>query len=277
MLTERNSVRDKQKKLFLSGISSSCDVINQTGDRDKVFIGSEFNEINTSAKNFRDLGSTVKKAVPEMFWHFKPWAAYSAHTRKRCLCWNTDGSAVQLTFLRKGLVFLCACMCACTHVRVYACVRVHWKECRSGRKTEKTQALASSLFATLPPCDSEHVTKTPVHTERGGGTIFNTLSLSLHLSENKGETAGIRWDPLRGGPTPHSLSRKAGFPFSDTPSVQWMLLCRQKMPPGFGSSVQPKEKWLMLISSREGRDSDTHLLVKCWNKVKRFQTEQAGS
>ena len=73
MLTERSSVRDKQKKLFLfdSDISSSCDVINQTGD--KVFIGSEFNEINTtSAKNFKDLGLRVGEALPETFWHFKP-------------------------------------------------------------------------------------------------------------------------------------------------------------------------------------------------------------
>lgn len=75
MLTERSSVRDKQKKLFLFdfGINSGTLQTKQEMVRDGVSIGSEFNETNTtSAKKLRDLGPKVKEAVPEMYWHFKP-------------------------------------------------------------------------------------------------------------------------------------------------------------------------------------------------------------
>lgn len=151
-----------------------------------------------------------------------------------------------------------ACFSVCVRVRVY------WKECRSGRKTGENPS--PGLILSLPPYCPVTLSMSPrlLCTQREKAEQSLTPSpLVCTFSETEGGTAGVRWDPLRGGSTSHSLSRKAGFPFSDTPGMRWILLRRKKMPPGFGSSVQPKEKWLMLVSSRERRNADTHLLAEC--------------
>lgn len=60
--------------------------MGQKGDRDGVFIGSEFNEINTSiAKTFRDLGPKEKEAVPERSGVLKPELPTNIEERGACV------------------------------------------------------------------------------------------------------------------------------------------------------------------------------------------------